>query len=216
MQPAFPIQTIHLQKALRHLRADEKMAPLIARFPKPEFSRKTSHGKPADPFYALCESIIFQQISGKAGDAIFGKFLTLFRAKHPTPKAFLKLPDSTIRAAGISPQKLSYLRDLAQKFEDKTINQRGLGEWSDEEVRAHLVAVKGIGTWTADMFLMFYLHRMDILPTGDLGIQKGFKILFKLRTLPSPEKMEKLARDWAPYRTVASRYLWNLADEQKT
>ena len=165
-----------------------------------------------DPFYALCESIIFQQISGKAGDAILGKFLLLFRAKHPTPKTLLALPEDKLRAAGISPQKLSYLRDLAQKFEDNTINHKGLEEWNDDEVREHLIAVKGIGKWTADMFLMMYLQRPDVLPTGDLGIQKGFQKLFNLRSLPSPEKMEKLAKPWQPYRTVACRYLWDMQD----
>lgn len=206
---------INLPKALAHLRKDPKMAPLIAKYPKPTFNRQTSHGKPVDPFYALCESIIFQQLSGKAADTILGRFLKLFRAKHPTPKALLKLTDEEIRSTGVSGQKMSYLRDLANKFIDKTINEKGLEEWSDEEVRTHLIAVKGIGKWTADMFLMFYLQRPDILPTGDLIIQKNFGKLFKLRTLPSPEKMEKLSKPWQPYRTVASRYLWNLADDTK-
>ena len=104
--------------------------------------------------------------------------------------------------------------DLFSKFEDKTINEKGLEVWSDDEIREHLIAVKGIGKWTAEMFLMFYLHRADVLPTGDLGIQKGFKRLFNMRDLPSPEKMEKLAKNWSPYRTVASRYLWMIADEK--
>ena len=86
---------------------------------------------------------------------------------------------------------------------------------TDDEVRAHLIAVKGIGRWTADMFLMFYLHRSDVLPTGDLGIQKGVMKLFKLRSMPTPEKMEKVTESWRPYRTVAARYLWNIADEDK-
>ena len=126
----------------------------------------------------------------------------------------MKLTDEAIRATGISSQKLSYLKDLAKKFVDKTINEKGLETWSDDEIREHLIAVKGIGRWTADMFLIFYLHRSDVLPTGDLGIQNGFMKLFKMRTRPSVEKMEKLARDWSPYRTVASRYLWNIQDEK--
>lgn len=209
-----PVLTIDLPKALRHLRKDERLALYIKRLPKPVFERKTSHGKAADPFYALTESIVYQQLSGKAAGTIYGRFLKLFRAQKPTPKALLKLSDEAIRATGISSQKLSYLKDLAQKFEDKMINEKGLGIWSDDEIREHLIAVKGIGRWTADMFLIFYLHRSDVLPTGDLGIQNGFMKLFKMRTRPSVEKMEKLARQWSPYRTVASRYLWNIQDEK--
>jgi len=209
-----PVQTIDLKKAARHLQKDERLAPFIKKFPHPVFERKTSNGKAADPFYALTESIVYQQLSGKAASTIYGRFLTLFRAKRPTPKALLALPDTDIRNTGISTQKLSYLKDLALKFEDKTINEKGLEVWSDDEIREHLIAVKGIGKWTAEMFLMFYLHRADVLPTGDLGIQKGFKRLFNMRDLPSPEKMEKLAKNWSPYRTVASRYLWMIADEK--
>ena len=209
-----PIKTIDLPKALRHLNKDERLKPYIKRLAKPVFERKTSHGKASDPFYALCESIVYQQLSDKAAGTIFGRFLTLFRAKRPTPKALLKLTDEAIRATGISSQKLSYLKDLASKFEDKTINEKGLETWSDDEIREHLIAVKGIGRWTADMFLIFYLHRSDVLPTGDLGIQNGFMKLFNMRTRPSVEKMEKLAKGWSPYRTVASRYLWNIQDEK--
>lgn len=209
------IQTIDLTKALRHLRKDAHLGPSIKRFEKPVFERTTSHGTPADPFYALTRSIVYQQLSGKAAGTIYGRFMTLFPAQRPTPKVLLTLSDESIRATGISSQKLSYLRDLALKFEDKTINESGLETWSDDEIRAHLIAVKGIGRWTADMFLMFYLHRADVLPTGDLGIQKGVQKLFSLKSLPTPERMEKLAENWRPWRTVASRYLWNVADEGK-
>ena len=213
MDPITPApQTIDLAKAMRHLRKDARLAPHLKRLPKPIFERKTSHGKAADPFYALTESIVYQQLSGKAAGTIYGRFLTLFPKKKPTPKALLKLTDEAIRATGISSQKLSYLRDLAQKFEDKTINEKGLETWSDEVVRAHLVAVKGIGRWTADMFLIFYLNRSDVLPTGDLGIQKGFMKLFNMKKMPTPERMEKLARAWSPHRTVVSRYLWMIQD----
>jgi DNA-3-methyladenine glycosylase II len=208
-------QTIDLAKAMRLLRKDERLAPDLKRLPRPLFERKTSHGKPADPFYALTESIVYQQLSGKAAGTIYGRFLTVFPKKKPTPKALLKLSDEAIRATGISSQKLSYLKDLAQRFEDRTIDEKGLETWSDDEVRAHLTAVKGIGRWTADMFLIFYLNRSDILPTGDLGIQKGFKKLFNMKKMPTPERMEKLARAWSPHRTVASRYLWMIQDEPK-
>lgn len=203
----------YLPIALKHLRKDARLAPYIRRLPTPTFERKTSHGRAADPFYALCESIIYQQLSGKAAGTIFARFLTLFRGKRPTPRVLLRLSDGHIRKTGISSQKLSYLRDLAEKFANGYINETLLHEGSDDEIREHLVAVKGIGVWTADMFLMFYLHRPDVLPTGDLGIQKGFKKLFALRTLPAPEKMRMLSKNWAPYRTVACRYLWLIQDE---
>ena len=206
------IETIDLSKALRHLRKDARFAPYIQKLAKPVIERRTSHGKAADAFYALTESIVYQQLSGKAAGTIYGRFLTLFPKKKPTPKALLKLTDEAIRATGISSQKLSYLRDLAQKFVDKTINEKGLEVWSDDEIRAHLVMIKGIGRWTADMFLIFYLNRSDVLPTGDLGIQKGFMKLFNMKKMPTPERMEKLARAWSPHRTVASRYLWMIQD----
>ncbi len=203
----------YLSLALRHLKKDPHLAPYIKRLPTPTFERKTSRGTAADPFYALCESIVYQQLSGKAAGTIFGRFLALFRGKHPTPRALLNISDEKIRQTGISSQKLSYLRDLAEKFASDSINETLLHEGSDDEIREHLVAVKGIGVWTADMFLMFYLHRPDVLPTGDLGIQKGFKKLFDLRSLPTPEKMRTLSKNWAPYRTIACRYLWLIQDE---
>lgn len=209
------IKKIELEKALRYLRKDKRLAPLIKKYPKPTFERATSYGRPVDPFYALCESIIFQQLSGKAADTILGRFLILFCANRPTPKSLLKLSNEKIRSAGVSSQKASYLRDLASKFEDKTINEKGLEKWTDDEVRKHLIMVKGIGPWTIDMFLMFYLHRSDVFPTGDLIIYKNFSKLFKLRNKPSIEKMEKLSAPWSPYRTVASRYLWSMSDEEK-
>ncbi|HET8581257.1 MAG TPA: DNA-3-methyladenine glycosylase [Candidatus Paceibacterota bacterium] len=206
------ITEIDLASALRHLRKDPHLAPLIKRYPKPVFSRATSHGTPRDPFYALVESIVFQQLSGKAADTILGRLLSSFPRKHPTPKAMLALPEEELRAAGLSHAKAAYLRDLAEKFLDGTINAKGLAEWDDETVRQHLIAVKGIGRWSADMFLMFYLHRPDVLPTGDLAIRKGFQVLFGMRTPPSPARMEALARPWQPYRTVACRYLWDQFD----
>lgn len=205
----------YLPAALRQLQKDAKLAPYIKKFGKPTFERKTSNGKAADPFYALCESIVYQQLSGKAASTIFGRFLALFPGKKPTPKKLLTIPEEKLREAGLSGQKLSYLRDLAEKFASGYINEKLLHEGSDEDIREHLVAVKGIGIWTADMFLMFYLHRPDILPTLDLGIQKGFQRLFNMRSLPTSKKMQQLAKSWAPYRTVACRYLWLIADEAK-
>lgn len=163
-----------------------------------------------NPFLSLASSIIYQQISTNAGNAIYKKFLKLFKGKL-TPKKFLKLSDQKIREAGISPQKLSYLRDLAQKFSHKSF-QHSKERWNDmneEEVRKLLLQIKGIGNWTVDMFLIFALNRPDILPVGDLGIKKGFQKVFNLRKLPSEKQMKRLAAGHRGELTNLSLYLWN-------
>ena len=143
-----------------------------------------------------------------------GRFVALFpNTKFPAPEAVLKIKVEKLRAAGLSGQKASYLKDLAAKFKDGTINPKLFKKMNDADIIAHVVAVKGIGEWTAQMFLMFTLHRPDVLPTGDLGVQKGFMRLFKLRAKPSPAQMERLARVWAGHRTLACMYLWRLVDE---
>ncbi len=191
-------------KALTHLKRDKKLAVLIKKYPKPAFT----HGR--DPFDALCRAIVGQQLSVKAAATIYSRFRALYKKLTPTAVARTKL--EKFRGVGLSKQKASYVVDLAKKFLDGTVDPKHFSTTSDEVIRTHLVAVKGVGRWTADMFLMFTLHRPDILPTGDLGIQKGMQKLFKLRTLPSHEKMEKLAEPWRPYRTVACRYLWDSLD----
>lgn len=195
-------------KALTHLAKDTRMKVLIEKYPKPNFE------KDRDPFEALCRAIVGQQLSVKAASTIYARFRALY--KDLTPKAVARTSLEKFRSVGLSQQKASYVVDLAHKFLDGTIDPTQFTQMSDDELRAHVVAVKGIGRWTADMFLMFTLHRPDVLPTGDLGIQKGMQKLFKLKTLPTPEKMEKLAEPWRPYRTVACRYVWNSLDNEPT
>ena len=195
---------IVLTKALTHLKRKSKIAVLIKKFPKPEFVR----GR--DPFEALCRAIVGQQLSVKAAATIYSRFRALY--KELTPKAVAKTKLEKFRSVGLSKQKASYVLDLAKKFLDGTVDPKHFHEMTDDAIRAHLVAVKGIGRWTADMFLMFTLHRPDVLPTGDLGIQKAMQKVFKLRSLPPLERMEKLAEPWRPYRTVACRYLWDSLD----
>ncbi len=195
-----------IKSALRHLKKDKNLRRVIQRHEKPAFNER-------DPFAALVSAIIYQQLSGKAAGTIHKRFLALYsRKKHPAPKDVLKTSDAKFQSVGVSRQKRSYLKDLSKKFMDSTIVPKKFPKMTDEEIREHLIAVKGIGRWTADMFLMFTLHRPDVLPTGDLGIQKGFQKLFKLRTLPNALKMEKLAEPWRPHRTVASWYLWKIVD----
>lgn len=196
-----------LMKALRHLKKDPSFAAVISRFPKPEIGRE------GEAFEALCRAIVYQQLSGKAAATIYGRFKKLFPKDIPTPKLVLRKKREQLRACGLSNQKTDYLYDLARKFSDGFITPEKFPEMTDEEIREHLVAVKGIGVWTADMFLIFTLGRCDVLPTLDLGIKKGFMRHFKMRALPDDKKMQKLAKGWHPYCSVASWYMWRLADE---
>ncbi len=167
-----------------------------------------------NPFLSLARSIIFQQISTKAGTAIYTKFLALFGKKKPTPELYLDFSIAQLKAAGISPQKSGYLKDLAEKFLDKTINHKHFYKMTDAEVKEHLLQVKGIGPWTADMFLIFALNRPDVLPVGDLGTRKGFQKAFKLRDLPDEVKMLKLAAAHAGERTKLTLHLWGILDNE--
>jgi len=196
-----------VRRAFLTLKKDARMARLIKRYGKPDFKK----GKSAYP--ALISAIIYQQLSGKAAATIYKRFCTIYGTKLPTPHAVLTTPLLKLRKAGLSGQKAAYLKDLSKKFLDGTIDPKHFKEMTDESIREHLMRVKGVGRWTADMFLMFTLHRMDVFPSGDLGIQKGMQKVCKLSSLPSPKKIERLSEIWAPYRTIASWYLWRLADE---
>lgn len=197
--------------SLKFLKKDAKLGPVIKRVGKIEHRRKHS----GNIFRALAESIIYQQLSGKAAATITKRFILLFPGKvFPAPGDVLKISTPQLRSVGLSGQKSSYLKDLAAKCIDGTVSSRSFHHMSDEEVIAHLVAVKGIGPWTAQMFLMFTLGRPDVLPTGDLGIQKGFQRVFGLKKLPTAPQMEKLAKGWAGHRTLACFYLWRSLDQK--
>lgn len=167
-------------------------------------------------FRSLVGSIISQQISTKAAVSINKKFVALFAPKKfPTPSDVTTLSDAHFRSAGISTQKIGYLRDLAAKFLDGTINPKKFPTMTDQDIVDHLVQVKGVGEWTAHMFLIFALNRADVLPTGDLAIRKGFMKAFNLRKAPSHERMVTLARPYAGNRTQLSLHLWASMDELK-
>ena len=201
------MQRKHFEAALAHLSNTKHLKNIELKERRPPFKRSS------DPFHSLIRSIIYQQLSGKAAGTILARFLALFpNSRYPTPAEVLKLRDAQFKKCGISGQKMTYLRDLAKRFSDGTIDPSNFKKMTDEEIREHLLVVKGVGRWTADMFLMFTLYRPDVLPTGDLAIQKGFQKLFKLKEMPDPETMIRLSRSWQPYRTVASWYLWELAD----
>ncbi len=169
-----------------------------------------------NPFASLVRSIIFQQLSGKAATSILNKFIGLWpKKKFPKPEDILKLSDVQFRSSGVSLQKANYLRDLSSKFIDKTINPKNFHKMSDQEIIDHLVQVKGVGEWTAHMFLIFALNRPDVLPTGDLAIRKGFMKAFKLRSVPTHEKMVTLAKAHTGERTYLSLHLWGIMDKEK-
>jgi len=195
--------------SIKHLAGDKYLGKFVRNYGPLTFRREHALGA----FQSLAESIIYQQISGGAAASILKKLVALWpRKKFPTPDDVLKIKIEKLRTAGVSPQKAAYLKDLAQKFKDGTINPALFPNMSDTEIIEHVVAVKGIGEWTAQMFLMFTLGRPDVLPTGDLGIQKAIQKLFALRTKPSPKKMQKLAKAWEGHRTVACFYLWRTLD----
>jgi len=189
----------HLKKSDPVLRAIiERVGPCRMEFGPPEFAR-------------LAESIVYQQLNGKAAATIFDRFAAL--AGDPlTPDGILKLSDEQLRSVGLSKQKSSYIKDLAVKTRDGLLDFSKLPELSDDDVIEHLTQVKGVGVWTAHMFLMFTLKREDVLPTGDYGVQAAMKKHYRKRKMPKPKEMEKIARAWSPYRSVACWYLWRSLD----
>jgi DNA-3-methyladenine glycosylase II len=168
--------------------------------------------KRADPFIAIVEAIIWQQLSGKAARTIYERFLKVFPDGTPTPSTILATSDEAMRAAGLSRGKIAYLRDLSTKVLDGTVHLESLETMANDDVVAAMTKVKGIGQWSAEMFLMFRLQRADVLPVGDLGIVKAIQRHYRLRKTPTPERMRKIAESWRPYRSVASWYLWASLD----
>ncbi len=162
-------------------------------------------------FHTLAEAVVYQQLHGKAAVTIFKRFAAL--AGDPvTPEGILKLTDAQLRSAGLSRQKSSYLKDMAGRASRGELDFTRLPKMSDDEVIKHLTQVKGVGVWTAHMFLMFALRRPNVLPTGDYGIRLAIKRLYKKRKMPKPEVMTKIAKPWEPYRSVACWYLWRSLD----
>jgi DNA-3-methyladenine glycosylase II len=162
-----------------------------------------------DHLTALIGSIVSQQLSTKAASTIFSRFVALFPDNAiPGADAIAGVDDVRLRAVGFSGQKVSYLRDLCGRIQDGRLNLDALDALEDEEVIERLTSVKGFGRWTAEMFLMFRLHRPDVLPVGDLGIQNAVQRLYRLRKRPDPKRLIRLGEPWRPYRSVACWYLW--------
>jgi len=165
----------------------------------------------ADPFVALARAIISQQLSSKAAATIARRFDALF-AGPATPGQVAAVSDEQLRAVGLSSQKVIYMRDLCRRIADGALPLHVLDAMSDEDVIVALTQVKGIGRWTAEMFLMFRLHRPDVLPVGDLGILNAVKKAYRLRKPPTPARLVRLGEAWRPYRSVACWYLWASLD----
>lgn len=166
-------------------------------------------------FDAVMRAIIFQQLSGQAAGTIHRRFRDLYGGRDPSPGELLKTPDAKLRAVGLSGQKAAYLKDFATRVASGECPIDTLDALDDDGIIEALTSVKGVGRWTAQMFLMFRLGRPDVLPDLDLGIQKGIKRAYRLRKHPLPKRVLKIGAKWAPYRTVAAWYLWRLLDTDK-
>ena len=192
-----------MKAAIKHLKKDPVLAEVIKRVPAPQSYGRGTH------FQFLVESIISQQLSGKAADTITTRFKKLFpRKRFPTPADLLKTPTVKLRSVGLSGQKVKYIKELAKHIQNRNIKLHRVKSMTDQEIIEQLIKVKGIGQWTAEMFLMFSLQRPDVFSYGDLGLRNAMQKLYKLKKHPTPKQAAKISAKWSPHRTLASRYLW--------
>ena len=188
------------------------MAELIERVGAIDFTPRR-----LPPLHSIVHAIINQQLSGRAAETIRGRFYALFEeVEFPHPEAILSLHVESLRGAGLSRAKTIYIRDVAQKALDRVLpTLEECDALSDEELIERLTTIKGVGRWTVEMLLIFNLGRPDILPVHDLGIRKGFQIVYRKRAMPKPRALDKFGQRWSPYRTTAARYLWRAVDLAK-
>jgi DNA-3-methyladenine glycosylase II len=201
-------RTVDWTSAVTHLTAtDPRFAPLVEQHGHPTIAPRPN------PVQSLARAIVSQQLSGKAADTIWGRFLALYpRGKFPAPEVILATPEAKLRGAGLSGAKAASIKDLARHVVEKKFVPSRLLKATDDQISEMLLPVRGIGPWSVDMFLMFSLARPDVLPVGDLGVRKGMQRHFKLRALPEADRMLKLAAPWRPFRSIASWYMWRLLD----
>jgi len=200
-----------IEAGIDFLKRDKNLQVLIEKYGRPDLNPGQ------DYFQSLFRSIVFQQLSGKAAQTIYERFMNLIPAtSNLCPNEVLKLNKDDMRKAGLSFQKINYVSNLANYFENNSFNKKNVERMTDEEISKELIQIKGIGQWTVDMFLMFTLNREDILPYGDLGIQKGIMKILKMKKIPSNKEMENCSKKWKPYRTIACWYLWRISDEKFT
>lgn len=192
------------------MRRDPRLAAIIKRYKAagPPYARRIDH------FAALVRVITGQQLSTKAAQTIYNRVAAHFPEDLPTPASFATVTDEQLRAAGLSRQKVAYLRDLCVKVGDGSLPLGTLETLSDDEVVDALTRVKGLGRWSAEMYLMFRLQRPDVLPVGDLGIVKAMQRCYGLRKPPTPERMLAIGEAWRPYRSIACWYLWRSLENE--
>jgi DNA-3-methyladenine glycosylase II len=188
---------------------DRVMRSMFERAGPADFRR----GRPRREHFAeLARAILYQQLAGRAAAAIHGRFAALFDGEAPTPEAVLALPVDQLRGAGLSGAKTASIRDLAEKVLDGSVELDRINRLPDDEIVRELTLVRGIGPWTAEMFLIFQLGRLDVWPVGDFGIRKGYALLYGLSDPPSPKELEPLGDRFRPYRSVAAWYCWRAAE----
>ena len=198
-----------IEAGIDFLKRDNNMKILIDKFGSPNFTIGQ------DYFQSLLRSIVFQQLSGKAAQTIYERFIKLIpKTSNLCPKEVLKLNNDDMRKSGLSFQKINYVKNLADYFENNSFKKKDVERMTDQEISKELIQIKGIGQWTVDMFLMFTLNRTDILPFTDLGIQKGIMKILNMKNMPSKKEMENCSKKWRPYRTIACWYLWRIAEDK--
>ena len=205
---------LDVERGTRHLRRkDPVMRELIKRVGKLDLEARR-RGRPADAYGALVRSIVGQQLSTKAARTIYERMTQLFDGGTPTPRQLLDADPDAIRAAGLSRPKIAYLRSLAEHVLSGELELDRLDQLSDDEIVAELTAVKGLGVWTAHMFLIFHLSRPDVMPVGDLGVRNAARTVYELQELPTALELEELAEPWRPHRSVGALYLWRSLDNE--
>ena len=194
--------------------SDPVMAGLVERLGALSFETRRRRRPAVDAYGMLLRSVVGQQLSVKAAATIYDRVLELFGGATPPPQALLEVEPQALRDVGLSWRKVEYVRDLAAHVLSGELELDRLDELSDDEVVAEITAIRGFGVWSAQMFLIFFLERPDVLPTGDLGIRRAAQLAYGLDELPSPAELEAIAEPWRPHRSLASIYLWeSLANE---
>ncbi len=198
------------QRGVRHLkRNDPILAKIIGRVGPVKFQLDDDH------YEVVVGSIIFQQLAGSAAQAILKRFKQLYGGRLPSPSEYLSTDVEKLRESGLSPQKISYIKDLAERLENGTLDLKRLENLPDEEALNELDNVRGIGRWTAEMFLIFMLGRTDVLPVDDLGLRKAAQKAYRLRKLPKRDRFEQLAEKWHPYSSISTLYLWKSTEKSE-
>jgi DNA-3-methyladenine glycosylase II len=194
--------------------SDPVMAALVNRFGELSIDSRRRRRPPVDAYGMLLRSVVGQQLSVKAAATIYGRVLDLFGGTTPPPEKLLEIEPERLREAGLSGRKVEYVRDLAAHVLSGELELDRLESLSDEEVIEEITAIRGFGLWSAQKFLIFFLDRPDVLPTGDLGIRNAAKAAYELDEVPSPTELERIADPWRPHRSLASVYLWESLTNQ--